>query len=133
MKGCQWYKNIYTGEYSNKKSILDSLEDTDGKQVNKPKDEGHIIKLLCKERGIVNCYDIQQLINWLDQGNTKDPACGIQLDQNTINFIYNEAKILGIPSKRFPNPNVRSSRPSTPKRTSFFPSFSSFSNFSEDI
>ena len=68
MKGCQGYKNIYTGKYSNEKSILDSLEDTDSKQVNKPKDEGHIIKLLCKERGIVNCYDIQQLINWLDQG-----------------------------------------------------------------
>lgn len=64
-------------------------------------DSKYIFQLDCK--GQTLCYDIRDLVKWLDGGNSYHPNCEqLRLPEEEINLIYIQAKLLNIPSKRYP-------------------------------
>ena len=57
-------------------------------------DATYLMTLRCGD--IENCYDVRDLINWLDQGHTRDPLCGLEIPEHIIDEINRRALELGI-------------------------------------
>ena len=61
-------------------------------------DPMYLVILECD--GAENCFDLRKLIGWFDDGNTTDPLCGLEIDENIIEEIQQRADELGIPRRK---------------------------------